>query len=74
MGKETKWSIPVTEKLDAEVKAHIQNSSYKTKSEFVRTATRDRMREEDLLRKILQILDDMKKRLDRMLTARVKDE
>ena len=44
MSKNSKrWNIPITPHLDEILEKYIAKDSYKTKSEFVRTAVRDRL-------------------------------
>lgn len=47
MGKDKRWNIPVSEHLDKQLEDYIEKDAYKTKSEFVRTAVRDRLKEEN---------------------------
>ena len=46
MAKILKWSVPVTKHLNNRLEAYIKVDSYKTKSEFIRTAVRDRLTKE----------------------------
>ena len=46
MKKCLKWSIPVTAGLDDKLNEFIKMDFFKTKSEFIRTAVRDRLEEE----------------------------
>jgi len=46
MSKRILWSIEVTERLNKQLENYIEMDSYKTKSEFIRTAVRDRLEEE----------------------------
>jgi len=41
-----RWNIPVPEHLDNQLEAYIEKGAFKTKSEFIRTAVRDRLVEE----------------------------
>ena len=41
-----RWNIPVPEHLDKQLKKYIEKDAFKTKSEFIRTAVRDRLEEE----------------------------
>ena len=41
-----RWNIPVTEHLDKQLTEYIDKDAFKTKSEFIRTAVRDRLEEE----------------------------
>jgi len=47
MPKRILWSIEVTEHLNKQLENYIEKDSFKTKSEFIRTAVRDRLREEE---------------------------
>lgn len=47
MSKRILWSIEVTEQLNKQLEDYIEKDSFKTKSEFIRTAVRDRLREEE---------------------------
>ena len=47
MSKGKRWNIPVPEHLDKQLEDYISKDAYKTKSEFVRTAVRDRLRIEN---------------------------
>jgi len=47
MSKDIRWNIPVPEHLDKKLEDYIARDAYKTKSEFVRTAVRDRLKEEN---------------------------
>jgi len=47
MSKRILWSIEVTEHLNKQLENYIEKDSFKTKSEFIRTAVRDRLREEE---------------------------
>ena len=41
-----RWNIPVPEHLDKQLKEYIEKDAFKTKSEFIRTAVRDRLEKE----------------------------
>lgn len=41
-----RWNIPVPEHLDQQLVNYIKRDAFKTKSEFIRTAVRDRLKEE----------------------------
>lgn len=47
MSKNKRWNIPVSDHLDKQLEDYIEKDAYKTKSEFVRTAVRDRLKEEN---------------------------
>lgn len=47
MSRRILWSIEVTEHLNKHLENYIEKDSFKTKSEFIRTAVRDRLREEE---------------------------
>jgi len=47
MSKKIKWSIPVPKHLDDQLENYIAKDAYKTKSEFVRTAVRQLLKEEN---------------------------
>ena len=47
MSKRIMWTIEVTKHLDKQLEDYIEKDAYKTKSEFVRTAVRDRLKEEN---------------------------
>jgi len=47
VSKRILWSIEVTEHLNKQLEDYIEKDSFKTKSEFIRTAVRDRLREEE---------------------------
>jgi len=38
-----RWNIPVTEHLDKQLTEYIDKDAFKTKSEFIRAAVRDRL-------------------------------
>ena len=46
MNKRTVWHLEVPPHLDKQLEDYIQKDAFKTKSEFIRTAVRDRLREE----------------------------
>lgn len=46
MSKRTLWSVQVSQHLDSQLERYIELDAYETKSEFIRTAVRDRLREE----------------------------
>ena len=46
MSKTKRWNIPVPPHLDKQLEDYIEKDAYKTKSEFIRTAVRDRLQEE----------------------------
>ena len=46
MTKRILWSIEVTTHLNKRLEQYIELDSYKTKSEFIRTAVRDRLTKE----------------------------
>lgn len=46
MSKRILWSIEVTEPLNKQLEDYIEMDSFKTKSEFIRTAVRDRLEKE----------------------------
>lgn len=50
-----RWNIPVPEHLDQQLVEYIEKDAFKTKSEFIRTAVRDRLEEE---RKKLEAAQD----------------
>lgn len=41
-----RWNVPVPEHLDIQLEEYISKDGFKTKSEFIRTAVRDRLEEE----------------------------
>lgn len=41
-----RWNIPVSDHLDQQLTEYIQQDAFSTKSEFVRTAVRDRLEKE----------------------------
>ena len=47
MAKRTIWHLEVPPHLNKQLEDYIEKDAYKTKSEFVRTAVRDRLREEN---------------------------
>jgi Arc/MetJ-type ribon-helix-helix transcriptional regulator len=46
MSKRILWSIQVPSHLDEKLEQYIKLDAYQTKSEFIRTAVRDRLRDE----------------------------
>jgi Arc/MetJ-type ribon-helix-helix transcriptional regulator len=46
MSKRTVWHLEVPDHLDEELEKYVENSSFKTKSEFIRAAVRDRLHKE----------------------------
>ena len=46
MPKTLKWSVSVPKHLDQQLEEYIQKDTFKTKSEFIRTAVRDRLERE----------------------------
>ena len=46
MSKRVLWSVEVTKHLNQQLDDYIEKDAFKTKSEFIRTAVRDRLREE----------------------------
>ena len=47
MSKRTVWHLEVPPHLDRQLEDYIEKDAYKTKSEFIRTAVRDRLKEEN---------------------------
>jgi Arc/MetJ-type ribon-helix-helix transcriptional regulator len=47
MGKRTVWHLEVPEHLNQQLENYIEKDAYKTKSEFIRAAVRDRLKEEN---------------------------
>lgn len=47
LSKDKRWNIPVPDHLDKQLEDYIAKDAYKTKSEFVRNAVRDRLKEEN---------------------------
>jgi len=47
MSKRTIWHLEVPEHLNKQLEDYIERDAFKTKSEFIRTAVRDRLREEN---------------------------
>lgn len=41
-----RWNVPVTDHLDKLLEDYIACDAFKTKSEFIRTAVRDRLEQE----------------------------
>ena len=46
MSKRILWSVEVPEHLNKQLEGYIEKDAFKTKSEFIRTAVRDRLAEE----------------------------
>ena len=46
MSKRILWSVEVTDHLNKQLEGYIEKDAYKTKSEFIRTAVRDRLEKE----------------------------
>jgi len=46
MSRRIMWTVEVPEHLDRQLEEYIRKGGYKTKSEFIRTAVRDRLKEE----------------------------
>lgn len=46
MPKRILWCVEVTGLLNEKLENYIEKDAYKTKSEFIRTAVRDRLKEE----------------------------
>jgi len=46
MSKRILWSVEVTKHLNKQLEDYIERDAFKTKSEFIRTAVRDRLKEE----------------------------
>ena len=46
MVKRTVWHLEVTPHLNQQLEDYIEKDSFKTKSEFIRTAVRDRLEQE----------------------------
>ncbi len=46
MSKRTIWHLEVPPHLNKQLEDYIEKDAYKTKSEFIRTAVRDRLQEE----------------------------
>jgi len=46
MSKRIMWTIEVPSHLNKQLEDYIEKDAYKTKSEFIRTAVRDRLQEE----------------------------
>lgn len=44
MSKRILWSIEVTKHLNEQLEDYIEKDAFKTKSEFIRTAVRDRLK------------------------------
>ena len=47
MSKRTVWHLEVPPHLDKKLEEYIERDAFKTKSEFIRTAVRDRLKEEN---------------------------
>lgn len=47
MSKRTMWTVEVPKPLDRLLENYIAKDAFKTKSEFIRTAVRDRLKEEN---------------------------
>lgn len=47
MSKRTVWHLEVPPHLDEQLKEYIVKDAFKTKSEFIRTAVRDRLEKEN---------------------------
>ena len=41
-----RWNIPVTDHLNKQLENYIEQDAFSTKSEFIRTAVRDRLEKE----------------------------
>ena len=54
----TKWSIPVTRRLDEAVEEAVKKGNYAGKSDFVRDAVRRRLEEIGEARKLLDLLKE----------------
>ena len=46
-GKRTVWHLEVPKHLNQQLEKYIEKDAYKTKSEFIRAAVRDRLKEEN---------------------------
>lgn len=46
MSKRTVWHLEVPPHLNEQLEEYIEKDAFKTKSEFIRTAVRDRLEEE----------------------------
>lgn len=46
MSRRIMWTVEVPEHLNKQLEDYIEKDAFKTKSEFIRTAVRDRLREE----------------------------
>lgn len=46
-GKRTVWHLEVPKHLNQQLEKYIEKDVYKTKSEFIRAAVRDRLKEEN---------------------------
>jgi len=47
MSKRTIWHLEVPEHLDKQLEIYIEKDAFKTKSEFIRAAVRDRLQVEN---------------------------
>lgn len=47
MSRRTIWHLEVPPHLDKQLEEYIEKDAFKTKSEFIRTAVRDRLKEEN---------------------------
>ncbi len=47
MSKRIMWTVEVPPHLNSQLEEYIAKDTYNTKSEFIRTAVRDRLREEN---------------------------
>lgn len=47
MSKRTVWHLEVPPHLNEKLEEYIAKNAFKTKSEFIRTAVRDRLKEEN---------------------------
>lgn len=47
MSKRTIWHLEVPVHLNQQLEEYIEKDAFKTKSEFIRTAVRDRLKEEN---------------------------
>jgi len=45
--KKIKWNVEVSPRLNQQLEDYIEKGQFKTKSEFIRTAVRDRLVEEN---------------------------
>jgi len=51
MSKRILWTIEVPKHLNQQLQDYIEKDAYKTKSEFIRAAVRDRLKEENAILK-----------------------